>query len=87
VDQLFDSPRHPYTRGLLASVPHPHRSAQKLAGIPGTVPNLLNPPIGCRFAPRCMLEGPDCATKPASVAIAPWHTVACHRVAGVADAA
>ena len=87
VAELFDTPRHPYTQGLLASVPHPHRGAQQLAGIPGTVPNLLSPPPGCRFAPRCPLAGPDCAVKPADAEIAPRHTVACHRVAGAPHAA
>ena len=50
---LFDKPRHPYTLGLMASVPVLGRLRDKLETIPGNVPNLINLPAGCRFAPRC----------------------------------
>ncbi len=50
---LFREPRHPYTRGLLASLPVLGRRQKRLAAIPGNVPNLIDPPPGCRFAPRC----------------------------------
>jgi peptide/nickel transport system ATP-binding protein len=56
VDELFANPRHPYTQGLIRSIPHINRAATKkkrLEAIPGVVPNLINPPQGCRFAPRC----------------------------------
>ncbi|MBO1014564.1 ABC transporter ATP-binding protein [Achromobacter sp. SD115] len=78
VEDLFDNPRHPYTRGLLASVPHPRKPAQALAGIPGTVPNLLHPPTGCRYQARCAQAVPACAQqRPPTLTLAPRHTAAC----------
>ncbi len=52
VRQIFENPRHPYTRALLASVPKVHQTGE-LNSIPGNVPNLVKPPPGCRFHPRC----------------------------------
>jgi oligopeptide/dipeptide ABC transporter ATP-binding protein len=53
VGTLFEKPQHPYTIGLMASVPVLGRVKERLAVIPGTVPNLIDLPPGCRFAPRC----------------------------------
>jgi len=56
VEALFGNPRHPYTQGLIRSIPRVDRSAakkQRLEAIAGTVPNMLEPPPGCRFAARC----------------------------------
>jgi len=53
VRTLFKDPKHPYTQGLLASIPVLGRVTEELDVIPGTVPNLINLPPGCRFAPRC----------------------------------
>jgi oligopeptide/dipeptide ABC transporter ATP-binding protein len=53
VHTLFASPRHPYTRGLIGAVPVPGVLQDELAVIPGSVPNLIDLPVGCRFAPRC----------------------------------
>src|SRR5205814_4714808 len=56
VRELFGSPRHPYTQGLIRSIPRVDRAArhkERLEAIPGTVPSLLHPPVGCRFAARC----------------------------------
>jgi peptide/nickel transport system ATP-binding protein len=53
VTQLFDTPKHPYTQGLMASIPVLGQVKERLAAIPGSVPNLRNLPTGCRFASRC----------------------------------
>jgi peptide/nickel transport system ATP-binding protein len=63
VEQLFEAPLHPYTQGLIRSIPRTDRgSAQKprLTPIPGTVPSLLRSPTGCRFAPRCKFATDIC---------------------------
>ncbi|WP_142846740.1 dipeptide/oligopeptide/nickel ABC transporter permease/ATP-binding protein [Telmatospirillum sp. J64-1] len=64
VEEIFYSPRHPYTRGLLASVPKPedlNSGEKRLASIPGTVPSPLALPPGCRFAPRCSYSTEACS--------------------------
>ncbi len=53
VNRLFDEPMHPYTQGLIGSIPVLGEIKDKLDVIPGSVPNLVNLPPGCRFAPRC----------------------------------
>ena len=53
VNPLFEKPLHPYTQGLIASIPVLGKMAERLDVIPGSVPNLVNLPAGCRFAPRC----------------------------------
>jgi oligopeptide/dipeptide ABC transporter ATP-binding protein len=55
VKTIFAKPLHPYTQGLLGSIPVLGRVRDKLDVIPGNVPNLLNPPLGCRFEPRCQV--------------------------------
>ena len=59
VDSLFDHPSHPYTRGLLASLPH--EGIDRLTPITGFPPNMLMPPPGCGFAPRCSFATDDCS--------------------------
>ncbi len=53
VIELFQNPRHPYTQGLLRAVINPITPQGRLEPVPGTIPNLINPPPGCRFHPRC----------------------------------
>ncbi|MFV2064742.1 MAG: oligopeptide/dipeptide ABC transporter ATP-binding protein, partial [Chloroflexota bacterium] len=53
VRTLFSDPKHPYTQGLIGAVPVPGEIRESLATIPGSVPNLIELPDGCRFAPRC----------------------------------
>jgi peptide/nickel transport system ATP-binding protein len=82
VDQLFASPAHPYTQGLIRSIPRIDFDStlkQRLEAIPGSVPKLINPPTGCRFAPRCQHASDRCTHEmPELRDIASGHKVACH---------
>jgi peptide/nickel transport system ATP-binding protein len=60
VHEIFANPRHPYTRGLLGSLPSVEAPGQRLVSIPGTVPNPTAWPAGCRFEDRCELAGEGC---------------------------
>lgn len=88
VDELLDNPKHPYTRGLLLSIPDIGKRGQKLYAIPGRVPSLAHRPAGCPFAARC-----DHATRlceeavPALEPLSAAHSVRCHlyREAGVRE--
>lgn len=60
VTAIFDAPRHPYTRGLLDSMPGARVAGERLAAIPGTVPSPEDFPVGCRFRDRCTFAQPDC---------------------------
>jgi peptide/nickel transport system ATP-binding protein len=68
VDELFANPQHPYTVGLLGSIPRLDRRASHLATIEGMVPNMTNPPRGCRFAARCPLAEDACTAAPPPLA-------------------
>src|SRR5207302_172664 len=61
--QVFDSPAHPYSQGLLAAFPSIHGAKIRMTGIPGNPPELISPPPGCRFQPRCPVAMPECAEK------------------------
>ena len=62
--QVFDKPLHPYTQGLLEAFPSIRGEKVRLSGIPGAPPDLLRPPAGCRFAPRCPHATERCAAAP-----------------------
>jgi peptide/nickel transport system ATP-binding protein len=85
VDALFATPLHPYTVGLMAATPRfaagkTGKQREPLAEIPGTVPSLLAPPPGCRFAPRCAIAVARCRTeRPPLVEHRPSHWAACWR--------
>jgi peptide/nickel transport system ATP-binding protein len=81
--EVFSAPAHPYTWGLLGSIPRFDRAAEgRLVPIPGNPPSLLNPPEGCPFHPRCRyreLTGGLAETeRPELHSVGPGHTVACH---------
>jgi peptide/nickel transport system ATP-binding protein len=63
VGQVFEKPKHPYTQALLTSVPNLALRKEKLSVIPGNVPNLIQPPPGCRFHPRCQYAQQICIDK------------------------
>ena len=78
--ELHRNPRHPYTQGLLQSIPNIELVDQKLAAIPGSPPNMLNPPTGCRFWPRCSYVMEICRTKePPLIDTGHNHLVRCFR--------
>jgi peptide/nickel transport system ATP-binding protein len=82
-DELFARPLHPYTAGLLIAVPKLHEDKDRLPQIRGTVPNLITPPTGCRFHPRCDYATSICEEKkPTLEEIEPGHWVACHHPLG-----
>ena len=61
---VFDSPAHPYSKGLLEAFPSIRGPRVHMTGIPGNPPELVDPPAGCRFGPRCPVVMPQCATTP-----------------------
>jgi len=78
VDELFAQPQHPYTVGLLGSIPRLDRSTPHLATIEGMVPNMARPPAGCRFAARCPFVGDICLDSPPPMhAVTPGHWTRC----------
>ncbi|MGT2439096.1 ABC transporter ATP-binding protein [Bradyrhizobium betae] len=82
VDDLFGHPGHPYTQGLIRSIPRIDLDSEhktRLEAIGGSVPILINPPVGCRFAPRCKFAMDVCTERePLLREIAPGHRMACH---------
>jgi peptide/nickel transport system ATP-binding protein len=77
-EEIFHNPQHPYTEGLLTSFPSITGPREKLFGIPGSPPDLINPPKGCRFHPRCeFYDGVERETPPPLVEVSPGHWVAC----------
>lgn len=78
VDRLFTDPRHPYTRGLLASIPGMTGAADVLPTIEGEVPTPTEPASSCRYAPRCPKAFDDCASvNPSDEAVSEDHSAAC----------
>ncbi len=78
-ETLFSRPYHPYTKGLMASIPVVGKKREELDVIPGMVPNLIYPPSGCRFHPRCKYCFAPCDSKiPKNIEVEPNYYVACH---------
>jgi len=77
-DEVFESPRHPYTTGLLESIPK--LTGFEGSGIDGSIPDYTEPPTGCRFHPRCpaYMEGECEAADPESITVGDGHEAACH---------
>lgn len=77
VRSLFSDPKHPYTRGLLNSMPVLGDTREELEVIPGTVPSLINPPKGCRFASRCSKRFEKCDQPPPMIELGTQRRVRC----------
>jgi oligopeptide/dipeptide ABC transporter ATP-binding protein len=77
--QVVRSPSHPYTQGLIGSIPGSQNRRKRLQQIPGMMPNLMDMPAGCPFMDRCDLKDAACDTRPHLVEIESGHFVACHR--------
>jgi peptide/nickel transport system ATP-binding protein len=76
--EIFRNPRHPYTVMLMKAIPNVKRPVKRLESIPGTVPEMINPPSGCRFHPRCPLAGEGCDRgTPRLKQVTENHLVAC----------
>jgi peptide/nickel transport system ATP-binding protein len=82
VRNLFQHPNHPYTWGLLGSLPRLHQDVERLVQISGQPPSLLRPPSGCRFHPRCTYVMPICSQTEPTLDPVPEavgdHRVRCH---------
>ncbi len=79
VQAIFDEPLHPYTEGLLASLPGQHETGDELRTIDGLVPDLIRPPYGCRFHPRCPIAEKVCQEKvPELLEKSDGRAVSCH---------
>lgn len=86
-NEVLRTPEHPYTWGLLGSMPTPSAPVDTpLSPIPGTPPSLLDPPPGCRFHPRCpfteQVPAGRCATRRPHLPRTPGHGAACHLTPG-----
>ena len=81
VQDIFDTPLHPYTQALLSSIPGRMAGKRRLVEIPGASPNPANPPAGCPFHPRCLVAEARCTTDPAFLPVAAGRAAACWRLA------
>jgi len=78
-DGVYSDPVHPYTKALLNAIPRLRKKQERLEFIPGAPPNLLSPPLGCRFHPRCPYRFESCdKEEPELIEVRPRHFVACH---------
>lgn len=82
VDQVLRQPLHPYTKGLLQSVPSNNRRGQRLCQIPGMTPSLAHLPKGCAFQPRCSRADDLCQVAPPMIACLPGHAACCRHPFG-----
>jgi len=79
VEELFEGPLHPYTQGLLASLPRLSDLGKEIQQLPGSVPDAIDPPQGCSFHPRCKFAMDHCRTiQPELKEVQPGRKVACH---------
>jgi len=85
VDQVLDRPLHPYTHGLIGSVPSRNKRGERLRGIPGMTPSVLNLPVGCAFRTRCPRADAQCEQDPPEFQVGAGHAHRCfHPLGGIA---
>jgi len=85
VDQVLDRPLHPYTHGLIGSVPSRNKRGERLRGIPGMTPSVLNLPVGCAFRTRCPRADAQCEQDPPEFQVGAGHAHRCfHPLDGIA---
>ncbi|MBL4692531.1 MAG: ABC transporter ATP-binding protein [Magnetovibrio sp.] len=77
VRTIFNNPRHPYTQALINSIPHLGQKKKRLYALPGQPPSFIDPPTGCRFAPRCTKKMTICETYPPDFISKTGHRTAC----------
>lgn len=77
-EKIYNNPKHPYTEKLLASIPRVHKDVKRLERIPGAPPNLVDPPSGCRFHPRCTYAEKVCQREEPEPREVEGRKVACH---------
>ena len=77
VDQVLDRPMHPYTHGLIGSVPSRNKRGERLRGIPGMTPSVLNLPVGCAFRTRCARADATCERDPPEFPVGAGHAHRC----------
>lgn len=86
IERIFENPVHPYTKGLLNSIPSLEHDVEELFSIPGTVPPLYNLPAGCKFAERCMKCCDICTSGYVNrIEVEPGHFVSCMNIGGEAN--
>jgi len=79
VKDIFNGPRHPYTKALMSAIPVPGQKREDRIILKGNVPTPINPPPGCRFNPRCYDGKPECAKdEPEFIEVEKEHFVACN---------
>jgi oligopeptide/dipeptide ABC transporter ATP-binding protein len=79
VEEIFEHPQHPYSQGLWGAIPHVDEEKKTLAVIPGMVPDLSTPPVGCKFHPRCSFRFDPCdKLSPPFVQVSPGHFLSCY---------
>ena len=78
IDYVLDRPTHPYTKGLIESVPNRNSIGERLSQIPGVIPTMIDPDPGCRFMKRCVYAKQKCANGPAIVQLNDDRQVRCH---------
>jgi peptide/nickel transport system ATP-binding protein len=85
---FFSDARHPYSKALIGSIPRLGGKKERIQGIPGSLPDLTNPPVGCRFAPRCPHATKGCMTEtPPMIEVQPGHAVRCTEFSLVSEVA